>query len=316
MTLTVRAAEAPAHVDIALGDVSINKVPFIIAADQGIYTKNGLDVHLFITPSAAKVIAGDGIIVPKEYIGEAGAKAPVSIGGGAAMVSGVSKGRDRRVVISTTETMVRDHIISRNDIQTEQALKGKTLGAGVGNVPAYAATVYLHHVGLDKDVTVSKDNDFEALKTGKVDAFMGNLFSASRAKEQGFKDLVDLSKYKLPEAGSGIMVDPEWLAANRETAARLVKAAVEGTAIMKKDKKVFAATLAKWFNVTDPVMIDRLFAMAQGFPEKPYPQVEGLKMAMQVFDTPELRNAKVEDFYDSTFVAALDKSGYLNKLRK
>src|SRR5581483_9637744 len=169
----------------ALGDVSLNKVPFIIAADQGIYARNGLDVHQFITPNAAKAIAADGIVVPKAYIGEAGAATPISIGGGAAMISGVSRGRDRRIVISTTENVVRDHIIARTDIKSEQDLKGRVLGAGVGNVPAYAAAVYLRHIGLDKDVMVSKDDNFEALKAGKIDAFIGNLFSAARAPEEG-----------------------------------------------------------------------------------------------------------------------------------
>src|SRR5579871_5736867 len=37
------------HLDVALGDVSLQKVPFIIAADAGLYEQNGLDVHQFIT---------------------------------------------------------------------------------------------------------------------------------------------------------------------------------------------------------------------------------------------------------------------------
>ena len=39
-------------------------------------------------------------------------------------------------------------------------------------------------------------------------------------------------------------------------------------------------------------------AQAQTFPDKPYPSVEGVKMAMQIFDTPAMRTHKAEDFYD------------------
>ena len=51
----VQSAERTISLDVALGDVSLNKVPFLIAADAGIYARNGLDVHQFITPAAAEV---------------------------------------------------------------------------------------------------------------------------------------------------------------------------------------------------------------------------------------------------------------------
>src|SRR5579872_886591 len=76
-----QAADRPAVVDVALGDVSLNKVPFLIAADAGIYAKNGLDVHQFITPAAAEVARQSGVIVPSGYI-KAGGNAPIDIGGG------------------------------------------------------------------------------------------------------------------------------------------------------------------------------------------------------------------------------------------
>jgi ABC-type nitrate/sulfonate/bicarbonate transport system substrate-binding protein len=41
------------RVDVSLGDVSINKVPFLVAADQGLYAKYGLDVHQTISAGAA-----------------------------------------------------------------------------------------------------------------------------------------------------------------------------------------------------------------------------------------------------------------------
>ena len=51
--LPSRAADKLIPLDVALGDVSLNKVSFLIAADTGIYARNGLDVHQFITPGAA-----------------------------------------------------------------------------------------------------------------------------------------------------------------------------------------------------------------------------------------------------------------------
>ena len=62
------AAGEPISMTVSLGDVSLTKLPFIMAADYGIYEKNGLKVRQFITPSAAKVVIDRGLQVPKENI--------------------------------------------------------------------------------------------------------------------------------------------------------------------------------------------------------------------------------------------------------
>jgi len=45
------------RVEVSLGDASINKVPQLVAADQGIYTTDGLDVHQTISAGAAPAAA-------------------------------------------------------------------------------------------------------------------------------------------------------------------------------------------------------------------------------------------------------------------
>jgi hypothetical protein len=41
---------------VELGDVSLTKLPFVMAAEAGIYQRNGLAVKQFITPNAAELI--------------------------------------------------------------------------------------------------------------------------------------------------------------------------------------------------------------------------------------------------------------------
>src|SRR5439155_24482908 len=67
---------------VGLGDVSLNKVPFVAAYEAGIYKKNGLDGEQFITPSAADVARRSGDIVPKEFIHAGRRDTPVALGGG------------------------------------------------------------------------------------------------------------------------------------------------------------------------------------------------------------------------------------------
>ena len=56
------------RVDVSLGDVSINKVPQLVAADQGLYAKYGLDVHQTISAGAARAAAASGVVVPDAYV--------------------------------------------------------------------------------------------------------------------------------------------------------------------------------------------------------------------------------------------------------
>src|SRR6476469_4834412 len=89
---TLLSAHAPAPliaVDVSLGDVSINKVPQLVAADQGLYAKYGLEVHQTISAGAARTAAGSGVGVPAAYgQQDAGARAPIEVGGGSPMIYG------------------------------------------------------------------------------------------------------------------------------------------------------------------------------------------------------------------------------------
>src|SRR5438105_15734808 len=132
-SVVARAADRPISVDVALGDVSLNKVPFLVAADAGIYAKNGLDVHQFITPAAAEVARRSGVIVPPGYIKADIAAAPIDIGGGSPMIYRVANSANaiQRVLLATTESTIRDHVIAAPGIASVSDLKGKRLGYSV-----------------------------------------------------------------------------------------------------------------------------------------------------------------------------------------
>jgi NitT/TauT family transport system substrate-binding protein len=307
------------RVDVSLGDVSINKVPQLVAADQGLYAKYGLEVHQTISAGAARAAAASGVVVPDAYVNqEAGRVAPIEVGGGSPMIHGfVNNGRGApRVIVLTQEGMAVDHVIAKPGIASIQDLKGKRLGfSGVGAVTHFSALSLAKALGwtLDRDITlVPGSANLDALQQDKVDAILTSAMVIARAPQAGFKDIGDLTSYKMPMAGSGIMVDKAYLAAHRDTVLRFLKADIEATALMQRDRKVFNAALAKWFNITDARTQDGMFAFVNKFEKKPYPSVEGVKQVLALYDSPEMRKHKPEEFYDSSLVAELDKSGFLD----
>ena len=106
----------------------------------------------------------------------------------------------------------------------------------------------------------------------------------------------------------------DWLPKNRETAARFVKSTVEAIALMRTDKQAVFAAMAKWYGITDARAQEHIFAQAAQLPAKPYPAVEGIKNMMAIYNYREMRQHKPEDFYDASFVEALDKSGFIDGL--
>jgi NitT/TauT family transport system substrate-binding protein len=115
----------------------------------------------------------------------------------------------------------------------------------------------------------------------------------------------------MPVAGSGIMVDKAYLAAHRDTMLRFLKADIDATRLMQQDRRVFNAALVKWFNIKDARIQDGMFAYVHKFEKKPYPSVEGVKGVLALYDSPEMRKHTPGEFYDSSVMTELDKSGFL-----
>jgi NitT/TauT family transport system substrate-binding protein len=320
--LPSRAAAPLTSLDVALGDVSLNKVSFLIAADAGIYARNGLDVHQYITPGAAQVARNSGVAVPPEYVKADIGNAPISIGGGSPMIYRVANDPRslHRIVLMTTESIIRDHIIAAPGIKSVQDLKGKRLGYSVpGAVTHVGAVGFAKKMGWEpgKDITlVGGGNALNPLSEGKEDALLASGMLFAMASERKFNDLIDLTQYKISVAGSSILAEKNWLAANRDTAARFVRAAVEADALMKTNRAAFNAALVKWFNIKDASTQAGMYREALEIPNKPYPAVEGIKATLAIYDSPQMRKYKAEDFYDASIITELDKSGAIDRLYK
>ncbi len=306
------------RVDVSLGDVSINKVPQLVAADQGLYAKYGLDVHQTISASAARTAAASGVVVPDAYVNrDDSVAAPIVIGGGSPMIYGfVTNARGApRVIVLTQEAMVMDHIIAKPALTGIQDLKGKRIGfTGVGSVTHFSALALARRLGWSPDqlTLVAGSANLDALKQDKVDAIVTSAMVIALAPQAGFKDIGDLTSYKIPMAGSGVMVDKAYLAAHRDTVLRFLKADIEATALMQRDRRVFNAALAKWFNITDAKTQNGMFAHVHKFEKKPYPSVDGIKQVFAIYDSPQMKKHTPEEFYDSSLMAELDKSGFLD----
>ena len=309
-------------VELSLGDVSLNKVPFLVAQDHGIYAKNGLKVRQFVTEKAASRIKRSGVVVPADFIGseEEEDNAPLNIGGGSPLIVKMTSDArtPRRVILLTFEDTSKFHIISRKDLNSLEDLKGRRLGYS-----SYGAVSHLMALSLLKMKGWSADDDislvgegmaYEALRKDRVDAFIGSEIYYGMAEKQGFKDLADITPLNIPVAGSGLNAERQWLAKNREAAKRMVKASIDAYAFMKTNKAATLRSIETWYNIKDPKQLESMYKTVEATPMKPYPSVKGIGQVMSLYTYRELKRAKPEDFYDASFITDLDKAGYIDKL--
>jgi len=316
------AEENGTELKLTLGDVSLNKLPFILAYDAGIYEKNGLNVKPLFTPGSVRIIRLSGVDVPEEFILKAGTQTQIKVGGACPTIVRLTTktGSWDPMILGSTHLTSRWRIVSRPDINSVEELKGKRIGfSGVGAVTHFVAISFAEHMGWDSNLDWSMMGDglgVAPLENGYVDAFIAPELHATMALDAGFKELADLQDYELPVAGSAFLVDREWLKENREAAAAFVKSAVDAIALLKNDKEATFRTLKKWFQMTDPELLEFFYAEAAKLPSKPYPAYEGLKRVMEVYDSHEMRKYTVERFYDDSFIRELDESGYIDSLYK
>ncbi len=311
-------------IKVSLGDVSLNKLIFVVAKEAGIYEKNGLDVDQFITPRAADVVRRSGVIVRKEFVrsGSDGDEVPIAIGGGSPTIVGMTSNSRAviRTIVASTDRMVRWKIITTDKITSPEQLKGKRLGySGYGAMTHFMALNFAKAMGWDPDKDISLMSDalnVEALRLGHVDAFVGDEIAETMAITSGFKIVEDLNKYNIPIAGSGVNVSREWMKNNRDTVRRFVKSAVEAVALTKQRPDVAFAAMSKWYGLTEPEKQKYFYREMAKLERKPYPAVEGLQRVMETYPYHEMNIHRVEDFYDDSFVKELDKSGYIDSLYK
>lgn len=319
--LTASAQPALLHVRVSLGDVSLNKVPFLIADDTGIYKRNGLDVEQLITPNAAAAVRRSGINVPDRYISK-GPAGPTEIsiaGGSPTIISMIGPGRSiDRVILATTDDEARWTIVAAPGITSVEQLKGKRLGySSRGSVSHFIALAFAQKMGWtpDRDITlVGGSLSVDALKEGRVDAAIADEIVQAQAPAAGFKSVVDLRPYHIPLPGSGVVASREWLKNNPEAARRFLKSMLEAMALMQHDSTVSAAAMAKWFGITDPARQREIWTQAADLPRKPYPSVAGIRKMLELYNDPGLTGHKPEDFFDASFIAELDRSGFIDKL--
>jgi NitT/TauT family transport system substrate-binding protein len=310
---------------VELGARSISKAPFLIAADQGLFDKYGVDVDLRMpAPDFEGGIEGKGAIrrALDTFVLRRHLRVDMYSNGVTPdmfeMVNNLE--RKPRRVLASTDCIVRSKFIGRPGLTSIEELKGKRIGVTglMHNITTFAALELASRMGWDPvhDISIILNGDeIEMLLDGRIDAVVAQERDLAEALEKNLPVLLDTRTWgDLPVGGNSLQVDESWLKneTNREAARRFLKAMIEATALFHEDRELTLDVLQRWNGVSRQyaeVMYDNA-----AIPRKLYPCYDGIRRTMEVYDSHAMRAYKPEDFYDDSFLKELDESGFIDEV--
>ena len=317
---------------VQLGTRAISKLPFVIAEDQGLYEKYGLDVDLRMPEPAfegGRLTHSDGLLAQvwrriwiKTGLTEEWTYDVYVDGSTPNIVKRIDRARfPQLVAVAATDCVLRAHIISRPDTRSLEDLKGKRIGISArrDTTTGFGALTLAKRLGWDPDQDISiklSGRDVEALREGLVDAIVASEMRYAVAKKQDFRILADTRTWNVALAGNSVMVSRQWLndKSNHAAIPRLIKALGEALAIFHTNRELGISILQEWNGISDREVAELAYERGQWMPKKPYPCYKGVENTFELYDSNEMRKYSPQDFYDDSFIKAIDESGFFDEL--
>ena len=310
MPLRVAAAAELLPLRASYSSIGGAFAPLWLAQDKGLFTKYGLAVDLKYILSATgtqALFSGSiDIVNPATEIIEAG------LGGQrVAFIVGILN----RAVLS---------VYSKPELRQLSDLRGKVMGVTLpGSTTDLTAKILFQQAGMapGKDVQVTHlqgmPDIITALIQGRIDAGVVSAPTTLKLRQAGFKELVDVAARNVPMIHAGLATTRDFIKNNPDKVRRYVQAYVEGTKIARTDPETAKQIIGKYTKTENKEDLDETYnTYAKVWEMAPYVSPAGMQTLLNFSVNPAGKTAKPEQFIDNSFVAELEKSGFIEKLYK
>ena len=282
-----------------------------LAKEAKIYEKNGLDVETILLRGSGQT--------SQALLGGSLFAAPVALP--QVMLANLN-GADL-VNVAHTVAAVNSKLLVKPEIKRPEDLRGKKIAtSSIGSLGDFLFRYILRKHGLHPDREIiwlsigTNSERLQALLTGAIDGADVTYPADVQGERKGYRVLIDARK-EVVYPTTSIVTRRKTIQDDRDTVMRFVRSHVEGIAFHKQNKEFSLKVLTKYVKTTDPEFLEGSYAIfKQDFISAPYPITKGLEATYDyVAQTrPEIRSRKPEEFVDSSFIAELDKSGFIRKL--
>jgi ABC-type nitrate/sulfonate/bicarbonate transport system substrate-binding protein len=310
--VTLAHGAEPEKLNVCYSSIAATSVSTWIPKEAGIYQKYGLDVNTVYVSGAQSIstlISGDTQIVQ---------------GSGAAAVLSRLSGSDV-TIIGTTINVVPMSLVTTPDIGRVQDLKGKTFGVSrFGSLTDIGLRKAVSEFGLDPAT------DIKMIQTGGVPEILlfmqqgiikGGLISSptlERAKELGYKELLNLGEIKYRYPGTALVTTGLFIKNRPQILNRFLKATLEGIKYAKANPDFTVRVLGKYTRNTDSRLLNSAFksyvlGYIRDVPTITQPEMESVLEDIATRN-PKAKNVDPKQFYDLAPLEQLIKEGFVKEL--
>ena len=300
---------------LGLASISGGIETLYVTKKIGAFKRNGLDVDFLLLQGGSQALQ---VLLSGEI-------KLISGGGGTAAQRARFKGAGNLLVATYTPTMPYSLYVN-GKISDPKRLKGAKIAISrFGSSSDFAARYMVSRLGLDpaKDVTIMQIGNqrerMSALVNGSVEGSVVDAPNTLIARQQGFVELADASKLGLVYPHNNIATTDRFIRDEPQTVFNFLRAFVEGIAFYRTHKPESIQMIKEFLRVTDSAIAEEAYDYYSRItPAKPYPSAEGVRGVLQEIALSEtsIKNAKIEQFIDASFIAKLDQSGFIDGLYK
>jgi NitT/TauT family transport system substrate-binding protein len=311
----VPGAFAQTKITIGVAAMSPRTIPLLIAQEQGLFAKQGIDARVVL-------IKGAPILVASLLSGDL----EVGYTGGTSVLGAAAQGPYLKILASISSKLTHT-MLANPSIKSAEQLRGKRFGIqSMGGTTWMHTILGLEHVGLD----VKRDNISiliigdsvligQSLEVGRIDAAVLDGALARRLINKGFSVIVDLTPFNIPMVNQAVVVAPDFVQKRTELAERILMVLVDSLAftLAPINKNIVVRTIMRRLQIDDPKVGEEGYQdLLTSIERKPFPSLEGLRNIRRLMATqnPKAANVKVEELIDTRLIRKLDENGYMDRV--
>jgi len=288
---------------IPFSQLAAGNAPLFIAADGGIFERNGLDVDLVNLgsgqPAQAALVSG---------------QVDLTASSGPSAVNAIASGANVVVVGVITDTLPYQ-LIASPDVRSVADLRGTTLGINrLGGLPHVVLRFMLRAGGVDADQDLrviqlgEQPERLAALRTGAIQGTLVGPPYGTIAEREGLRLLADSAELGLAYPNGVLTMNRDWLRTHRDTARRVLQSLLDAKRAFRTDRELAVRALQHWLQVDDPTLLADMYDYFSRIArEEALPRPEGVQRVIDevAAERPEARSLRPEDVVDTSLAAEL-----------
>jgi NitT/TauT family transport system substrate-binding protein len=273
------------------------------AHDGGFWERQGLDVEM-INLGAGQV--AQAALVSGEVV--------VTGSGGPGAVNAIAAGANVIVVGVVFDTLPFQ-LIAVREYASIPELRGTTIGINrLGGSPHVVLRYMMRQGGVNVDqearvIQIGQQPErIAALRSGAIQATILIPPLGTIVEREGLRILGDSASLGLAYPSSVLVMNRDWLRAERDTARRVLQGLWDGKRAFKYDKEIAVRALRKWLQIDDQALLEETHDYFSKVHEDAIlPRPEGLQMVIDEVaeENPDVRILRPEDLVDPTLAAEL-----------